>query len=195
MPRRKPIDAPVKKRGHLFDKLEPGKPPKGPMRKVMGTVLPPKMHRASKANGRWTPRKVGAPKGSKTTQPYTYSDELIIKALSRNGGLITYAAKAMGMDISALSLRIKNNPVLERARTEAREHYKDKAESVLDYHLDKKSLTAAIHITRYLCRDRGYVEKSDVEQVNGPVNLDAFTDEQLTQLVDAIEKKLEGKQG
>jgi hypothetical protein len=229
MPRRQPITEEKPKRGHLFDKLgkdapdlKRGKakirhrkrffkqatPLRRPdtseehvkaVRKKLGMENHTKQHKATKAEGNWTPRKTGPAKGSKHRPDHahtTYSDELIEKALWEAKGLMYAAAQYIGMDYSLLTVRVKNSSKLQRVREEAMERRLDMAETCLDDLVLKPSpsqLGAICFFLKCQGKKRGYVERQETEQVNGPVNLEDMTDEQLEQLVGAIAKRLEGK--
>lgn len=154
----------------------------------------PKMYRANKKDGNWTPRKVGAPKGKPKPQPKIYTDELIAEALFQAKGLTYAAAQIIGMDYSYLCQRINKSPRLLKVRQEAVERRLDLAEVTLDDLVAKPGpaqLGATCFFLKCRGKERGYVERQEVTQTNAPIDLDSMNDEQLTALIDAIAKKLE----
>lgn len=162
--------------------------------KMVDLSIRPKMYRANKKDGNWTPRKVGAPKGKPNPQPKIYTDELIAKALYTAKGLTYAAAQMVGMDYSHMCHRINKSPLLLKVRQEAVERRLDLAEVTLDDLVLKPGpaqLGATCFFLKCRGKERGYVERQEVAQTNAPIDLDSMNDEQLTALVDAIAKKLE----
>lgn len=162
------------------------------------TVPPPvtrvKPHRATKAAGTWTPRKVGAPKGKPKPRVQTYTDEMISDALYQAKGLTYAAAQILGMDYGYLCVRVNKSPLLLQVRRDAIERRLDIAEITLDDLVatpGPSQLGATCFFLKCRGKERGYVERQEVAQTNAPVDLDSMNDEQLTALVDAIARKLE----
>lgn len=154
----------------------------------------PKMYRANKKDGNWTPRKVGAPKGKTSPQPKMYTDEMIARALYEAKGLTYAAAQMLGMDYSHACHRINRSPLLLKVRQDAVERRLDIAETTLDDLVVRPGpaqLGATCFFLKCRGKERGYVERQEVTQTNAPIDLDSMNDEQLTALVDAIAKKLE----
>ncbi len=98
------------------------------------------------------------------------STRTIAKTLRETGGNVTNAAIRLGKKRTALSMRISRNPRLQAILNEARESWKDEVESVFRENcLDPlpQYLPARIFFLKTQCRDRGYIERSEVE-LSGP---------------------------
>jgi len=146
---------------------------------------------ASKKNGRWTPRKTGFPlPHDMRREKHIYTDKMIHEALMKAGGLKIRASEILGCDYGTVLARVKADPAFQITIEKAREVRLDRAEAVLDLHLDKNDLTAAIYVTKCLGKTRGYVERMEQQLIQPLIDLDNMTDEQLLNLVDGIDKRL-----
>ena len=92
----------------------------------------------------------------------TYSDEQIIEALEKHGGLVLHAARALGCNRSSLTGRIKKNPDLQIRLDDIRQCNIDIAESKLMELIQNGQPSAIIFFLKCLGKERGYVER--VEQ-------------------------------
>lgn len=104
------------------------------------------------------------------------TDAEVIAALKATGGVTAHAAKRLGLDRSGLGARIKANAELLAAQKEAEETVLDIAESVVVYHVKRKSLEAARYLLDRKGRRRGYVTRSEVSGPGGaPVQVASTT--------------------
>lgn len=85
----------------------------------------------------------------------------IADALRKSGGVVTDAAKALGVARATLTRRLSAEPALREVRDEVREEILDVAESKLREHIKAGNLNAAIFYLKTQGRDRGYVERSE----------------------------------
>ena len=128
------------------------KPPQAPRTKHLG--------KATKANGRWTPRKpagaaTGTRKGNKYAQVYT--DAMIADALRRSNGLRTHAAALLGMNATQICLRINKTPELLKVCDEAKESLLDTCETGLRMGAKKGKGWAVMFGLDRLGHKRGYM--------------------------------------
>lgn len=93
------------------------------------------------------------------------------KALWKSNGLITPAAKSLGITQQALSDRIKKNERLQKARELTTEKMLDAAENTLHKKIyDEENLTASIFYLKTKGRQRGYIERHENE-ISGKINM------------------------
>ena len=91
-----------------------------------------------------------------------FSDQQIIDALERNGGIILQAAKALGTGRNTVADRISRTPSLKKEAARIREQNIDFAESKLMELIEKGQPAAIIFYLKFQAKERGYVER--VEQ-------------------------------
>lgn len=88
----------------------------------------------------------------------------IEKALIKANGLVTVAAKMLGVTQSAITQRVKKSPRLQKAKEDIVEKMLDVAENALHSRMhDEKNLTASIFYLKTKGKHRGYSEKQDIE--------------------------------
>ena len=96
--------------------------------------------------------------------------EQIEKALLKCNGLVTVAAKMLGVTHSAISHRIRKSPRLQKVQEDIVEKMIDVAENTLhDRMHTEKNLTAAIFYLKTKGRHRGYVERHENELSGNPL--------------------------
>lgn len=96
----------------------------------------------------------------------------IIKAIEGSGGFIGKIAKKIGCERKAIVRAYKRWPELEEMIYNEREAFKDEAEGILERGIRKGNKTLLIFYLKTQCRERGYIEKLDVEQTHkGSINL------------------------
>ena len=99
----------------------------------------------------------GGPRG-----PYSKrSAEEIIKALTDARGLVTIAAKNLGMSRTGVQNRIKTNAAIRQALQDAREATLDVAELSLYNQVVAGEGWAVCFLLKTLGKSRGYVERQD----------------------------------
>jgi hypothetical protein len=98
----------------------------------------------------------------------------VAKALRLAGGILSDAARALGMERSALSKRVTRNPSLQAVQAECAEVMLDKAEYGLNKGLDGGEAWAVSLALRLKGRNRGYAMRTETTGPNGqPIELRA----------------------
>lgn len=113
--------------------------------------------------------------GKKATKAYV-TIEQCEKALWISNGLITPAAKSLGITQQALSERIKKSERLQKARELTTEKMLDAAENTLHRKIyEDENLTASIFYLKTKGRHRGYIERQEAEisgRNNAPIKIE-----------------------
>jgi hypothetical protein len=89
-------------------------------------------------------------------------------ALRKFDGNIASAAAFVGMDSSAVRVRIYKNEHLNKVRQELVDEFVDLTESELKKSVKSGNVSAIIFVLKTLGKDRGYVEKNTLEHELGP---------------------------
>ncbi len=89
----------------------------------------------------------------------------VAKALRETHGVITRAARKLGVARETLSRYVSKHPDLQRVRDEAKEALVDLAEEGLVEALEKRRPWAVQFTLARLGKDRGYTERTEQEQV------------------------------
>lgn len=84
------------------------------------------------------------------------TDKQIIEALKKSGGVIAFAATALGMTREVLSRRVNSSTKLKEARTDATESMVDFAEMALFEKLRQGDIRAILFTLEGKGRKRGY---------------------------------------
>ena len=87
------------------------------------------------------------------------------KALQQKKGIVSDAAKILGISATALHRRIQRNKSLQVVKWEARESIIDMAESGLITNLRTKKPWAIKYTLSTLGKSRGYVERQEVQEI------------------------------
>lgn len=114
------------------------------------------------------------------------TDEEIIEALHKNDGLITRAAKALGVGAGVIYDRRLKVPAVDEAIRDAREGLCDLAQEGLRHHLIEKAPWAISLTLKTLGKSRGFVERVESREI---------TDEELDELLDKAIAKERAKLG
>lgn len=93
--------------------------------------------------------------------------EEVEAALKKSNGLITPAARLLGVSYAAVHNMLQAYPELKEIRDEARATTVDLAEMVLTEQITKKNMTAVIFALKTLGKDRGYSERTELVGANG----------------------------
>lgn len=95
--------------------------------------------------------------------------EQIEKALIKCNGLVTVAAKMLGVTQSAISHRIKKSSILQQVQLDIVEKMIDVAENTLhDKMHTEKNLIASIFYLKTKGKHRGYIERHENEISGNP---------------------------
>jgi hypothetical protein len=98
--------------------------------------------------------------------------EQCIQAIQESRGLITQAARKLGMDDTTFHTRIKQYPELKKAVEDARYRQDDIVENMLFRKVDDGELTAVIFYLKTRCKSRGYSEGYQPKEAGAAI--DAF---------------------
>lgn len=119
---------------------------------------------------------VGTPETTESTQIdrgpngrlgfHQYSFDQMAKAIYLSHGILQNAAKRIGCDRKTISKYIQDFPELQEWVDLGREYSLDLAEDALMQRIKKGDTTAILFKLRTQGKDRGYVEKREVEQTS-----------------------------
>lgn len=84
-------------------------------------------------------------------------------ALRKAGGFISYAAKSLNVSPSAVTQRVKANEHLQQVLREVKDSYLDLSEAALLKKIKAGDLGAICFYLKCQGKDRGYVEKQQIE--------------------------------
>jgi len=91
--------------------------------------------------------------------PAKHTEEQVKEALVKCAGVLLHAAKALGVDRTSLTRRIKKNPDLKEHHERCREVNIDIAESQLFELIRNGQANAIIFYLKCQAKHRGYVER------------------------------------
>lgn len=118
------------------------------------------------------------PKKASQYKPSEYA-----QAITEAQGLISVAARRLGVSRSAVYNAINRHPTVAEAAEDARERTTDLAEGKLYGKINDGDITAIIFYLKTQAKNRGYVERQ--ERVHsGTLDVRSLTDEELTALVE-----------
>lgn len=86
--------------------------------------------------------------------------EAIIEALEKSNGLVTIAAKLLGVNFRTLVKYIQKNKKLQEHLYEIDEHMKDKVQNKLYEKIDKGDAGAMYFYLKCKAKDRGFIESA-----------------------------------
>jgi len=119
------------------------------------------------------------------------SKKHLIATLQKTGGLISLAARELGISRQAIHKRIADDDSLREELNEIREVDLDIAEAKLKQSIRKGDAWAVRFYLQTLGRERGYVTRSETTGADGgPVRVDlsSVSDADLAKLTAAVEK-------
>lgn len=123
----------------------------------------------------------GAPKRRRV------SDEVLAHALREAGGWISAAAKAVGMNPSAVSMRIARKPALKVVVDDARETQLNMVENALMDNIQNHDQRAIEFYLKCRGRDRGWIEQTQSEVTVKPSVAQKFTRAELLDMAGVVE--------
>ncbi|MCK5237512.1 MAG: hypothetical protein KAR06_11065 [Deltaproteobacteria bacterium] len=101
------------------------------------------------------------------------TDRQIEIALMANGGLITHAAKDLGVTYGCLRKRMKSNEHLREVVADAIEGNLDIAESALMKKIKEGHVISMIFYLKCKGKARGYIERQEITGADGaPLNIE-----------------------
>jgi len=93
-------------------------------------------------------------------------------AIRESKGLVSHAARRLGVTDEAMRQRLLRSPSLQQIRAEAREAMLDVAESSLFQRVEEGESWAVVFYLKTQGRDRGYVERSEEHRaVTGDIRI------------------------
>lgn len=129
-----------------------------------------------------------------------YTTAQIIEALRKARGLITLSAQALGCEPQTIRNYVKRYPTVAEALKEERERMTDIAEAALYTRVKEGDAWAVCFYLKTQGKDRGYVERAQVEQSGrdgGPIETTNSKLEQaareLTEWREQMTKQLSGQ--
>lgn len=99
-------------------------------------------------------------------------------------GNFAAVGRALGVTRSAVSLFVNKRPKLKAIAEECRETFVDNVESAIYKEALNGNVTAQIFILKTLGKDRGYIEKRQIEH-SGKIDVTKLSDEELDAIIDA----------
>lgn len=102
--------------------------------------------------------------------------ETIIGALTRERGLVSPAAEALGVSRMTLHRWINDDNELQQVVEDARNAIVDKAESKLFDKIEEGDTRCVEFALRTLGKSRGYVEKKEIEQ--DPIKIEIVSEDE-----------------
>lgn len=102
------------------------------------------------------------PKRKRTTE------KQVEEALRKSGGFVTYASKALGLSMGAVTLRVQKSPYLQSVKKEIEESMLDLAEAALIKNVKEGDNASVFFYLKCKGKDRGYVER---QEVSGDLNI------------------------
>lgn len=97
------------------------------------------------------------------------SDARIIEALKASKGLVSPAAKKLGISRETIHKRIREHPKVKQAVIDAREEILDLAEAQLLKSINQGEIKSIHYILDRLGGSRGYCPRSEVQtEISGP---------------------------
>ena len=96
-----------------------------------------------------------------------YKEKDILEALKASRGIVSAAARRLGMNRRQLTRRLKSSEKLKEARDDARAEFCDLAESKLVENVEAGNVPSVLFALKCLGKDRGYVERSEVTGKDG----------------------------
>lgn len=95
------------------------------------------------------------------------SDEQLWEALRKSGGLVSFAAQALGVSYQAVYQRVHGKPEWDAIISEAREQITDIAEAGLLKNVRAGKMDALRFWLTYQAKQRGYVARTEVTGADG----------------------------
>lgn len=90
-----------------------------------------------------------------------FNAKQIIEALEKNGGMVTYAAKALGCHYHTVMNAIRTDKKVAAAYEEIKERVLDIAENRIEQDIINGNVETAKWYVRYKGKHRGYVDKEN----------------------------------
>ena len=96
-----------------------------------------------------------------------------VQAIHDANGLITVAARRLGVDRSAIYKARERHPSIAKAMEDARERTTDLAEGKLFQQINEGNMTAIIFYLKTQAKHRGYVERQEIQaDIKGDIIID-----------------------
>ncbi len=92
----------------------------------------------------------------------------LLEALGKSMGVVATACRAVGLSRQTFYRYRDEDPEFKSALEDIKEDAKDFAESSLYQQIKDKNTTATIFYLKTKCKDRGYVERQEIENTGQP---------------------------
>ena len=99
-------------------------------------------------------------------------------------GNFAAVARALGVTRQAVSNFVKHRPTLQAVASECRETFVDNVESAIYKEALNGNVTAQIFILKTLGKERGYVERRQIEH-SGKIDVSKLSDQELDAIADS----------
>lgn len=120
-----------------------------------------------------------------------YSVEDITDAIITSFGILTNAAKKLGVSRQALHQWIRDEPELSESIKHAEDQYKDYVESKLIANVKEGKERSIIYVAGCKLRDRGYGLKVNVQQEKSiSEDLDQLSEQELLERAASLAEKI-----
>ena len=97
--------------------------------------------------------------------------ESLLKAIKQNRGIVTNICKSLDMARQSFYERLDNDIELQEALEDARQEVLDLGESKLIELVQEGNAQAVFFMLKTIGKNRGYIEKQEVEQLNRTINI------------------------
>jgi hypothetical protein len=119
------------------------------------------------------------------------TNQQVIDALERSAGILSAAAELLPVSRQAIQDRINRYPSLAVAQMEIKEKNIDFAESKLMQGIKSGNMTAIIFYLKTMGKDRGYMERQQVEDVTKYYDFSGCSDKQLASINKELKQMVE----
>ena len=113
---------------------------------------------------------------------HAITDKQIEEAIRKNGGWLTFAAKAVDLSYRQILRRVAQSERLQKVRDEVRERYLDIAESALITAVRRGEAWAVCFYLKCKGKGRGYIERESVVASDVRPPVETLSDDQLKEI-------------
>ena len=113
---------------------------------------------------------------------HAITDKQIEEAIRKNGGWLTFAAKAVDLSYRQILRRVAQSERLQKVRDEVRERYLDIAESALITAVRGGEAWAVCFYLKCKGKGRGYIERESVVASDVRPPVETLSDDQLREI-------------
>jgi superfamily II DNA or RNA helicase len=118
------------------------------------------------------------------SKPERFTAQQVADAVYEAKGLASIAARRLGVSATTVRKYAAKHPSVKEAILQAREDLKDFAESKLLTRIDAEDMTAIIFYLKTQAKDRGYVERQEVNATVETRDLTQLSDDDLRRIAE-----------